>query len=163
MKLKERFILRFHKFSNRVNTWKRQHRVLGVLGVPVLAAYNVLVEGVLGVELPAAVSVGAGFRLFHGVGLVVHPAAVIGAEVTLRQCTTIGTKRLKDGTESGAPILEDRVDVGANAVIIGPVTVGEGAIVGAGAVVTRDVACGVVVAGNPARPLCSSTKNAGEP
>jgi serine acetyltransferase len=55
----------------------------------------------------------------------------------------------------GAPVLRDGVEVGAHAVIIGPVTVGANAIIGAAAVVTKDVPPGPVMVGNPAKVLRS--------
>ena len=51
-----------------------------------------------------------------------HEGAVIGADCTLRQATTIGSKTLPDGTVSAYPVLGDGVDVGANAVILGAIT-----------------------------------------
>jgi len=58
-----------------------------------------------------------------------------------------------DGMEIARPVtIGDNVWIGGGAIILGGVTIGDGAIVAAGAVVTRDVAAGVTVAGNPARP-----------
>jgi putative colanic acid biosynthesis acetyltransferase WcaF len=63
-----------------------------------------------------------------------------------------------------APIvIQANAFVGLRAIVLPGVTVGEGAIVGAGAVVTRDVAPGSVVAGNPARPLASPNAASGQP
>ena len=124
-----------------------------LLGAPVLALHRVGVEWVLGIELRFKTRVGPGLRLFHGQGLVVHEGAVIGAHCTLRQSVTIGNKTLADGTPGGCPVLGDRVDVGANAVIIGAIKIGDGAVIGAGAVVVKDVPPGAVVAGNPARVI----------
>ena len=124
-----------------------------LLGAPVLAAYRLGVEWVLGIELRFATRVGPRLRLFHGQALVVHEGAVIGADCTLRQATTIGNKTLPDGTASACPVLGDGVDVGANAVILGAITIGDRAVIGAGAVVVKDVPAGAVVAGNPARVI----------
>jgi UDP-2-acetamido-3-amino-2,3-dideoxy-glucuronate N-acetyltransferase len=55
------------------------------------------------------------------------------------------------------PIVEDDVSVGANATILPGVRLGRGCVVGAGAVVTKDVAPGTIVAGNPAKPLRTRT------
>jgi serine acetyltransferase len=115
---------------------------------PVAAAlYQAVVVWGLGIELNHKAAVGAGLRIFHGVGLVVHESARIGAHCTLRQCTTLGERN------GGCPVLCDGVDVGANAVILGPVTIGAGAAIGAGAVVLVDVPPGAAAVGNPARVI----------
>ncbi len=124
-----------------------------LLGLPVLAAYRLLVEWGLGIELRYKTRVAPGLRLFHAQALVVHEGTVIGANCTLRQSTTIGNKTLADGSESGCPVLGDGVDVGANSVILGPVKIGDGAVIGAGSVVVKDIPARSVVAGNPARVL----------
>ncbi|MDX2016947.1 MAG: serine acetyltransferase [Planctomycetota bacterium] len=115
--------------------------------------YRVIAEWILGIELHWSLDVGPRLRIFHGYGLVVNPASRIGADCVLRHTTTLGLKETADQEPGGAPVLGDRVDVGPHVVILGPVRIGDGAVIGAGAVVTRDVAPGAVVAGNPAREL----------
>ncbi len=100
-------------------------------------------------ELHGGLEVGERLCIYHGHCLVIHPQTRIGKNVTLRHCVTLGN----NGVGNGAPILGDGVNVGAHAIIIGPVTIGENSVIGAGAVVTRDVPRDVVVAGNPARVL----------
>ena len=119
-----------------------------LLGLPYLAAYRLLVEWVLGVELRYKTRVGPGLRLFHGQALVVHEGTIIGTDCTLRQSTTIGNKTTGD---RGCPVLGNRVDVGANVVILGAVRIGDGATIGAGSVVVHDDPAGATVVGNPAR------------
>lgn len=126
---------------------------LWVLTIPYLVWYELFVMWSLGIELRYKTKVGPGLRLFHGQALVVHEGTVIGPGCTLRQSTTIGAKTLPDGTTSACPVLGEGVDVGANAVIIGAVTIGDRAVIGAGSVVVKDVAAGAVVAGNPAREI----------
>ncbi len=126
-----------------------------VLGAPYLLFYEIAVEWLLGVELRYKARVDPGLRLFHAHALVLHEGATLGANCTLRQSTTIGNKLLADGTPSDCPVLGDRVDVGANAVILGPIRIGDGAVIGAGSVVVKDVPAGATVAGNPARVLRS--------
>jgi serine acetyltransferase len=82
---------------------------------------------------------------------VVNDGTVFGKDCTVRNSTTIGNKKLKDGTYSRAPIFGDRVDVGANAIIIGPITIGNDVAVGAGTVVLKNVPDNSVVVGNPGR------------
>jgi putative colanic acid biosynthesis acetyltransferase WcaB len=122
-------------------------------GLPALAAYRLLVEWVLGVELRYKTRIGPRLRLYHAHALVVHEHTVIGADCTLRQSTTIGNKVLADGSPGACPVLGDGVDVGANSVILGAINVGDRAVIGAGSVVVKDVPAGATVAGNPARIL----------
>ncbi|WP_051694021.1 serine O-acetyltransferase [Desulfohalovibrio reitneri] len=123
------------------------------LGLPFMVAYRLLVEWLLGVELPAAARVGPGLALHHGVGLVVNAYTVIGADVTLRHGTTLGHKSSEPEAERLCPLVADGADLGSGCTILGPLRVGRGAVVGAGSVVTRNVEDGGVVAGNPARPV----------
>ena len=83
----------------------------------------------------------------HPYGIVIHSQALVGRGVTVMQFVTIGGKN--PGGENAAPVIEDDVYIGAGAKIIGNVRVGRGAIVGANAVVTRDVPpYSTVVGGN---------------
>lgn len=118
---------------------------------PVAAAYRVMVEWVLGIEIPPAVTAGPGLAIWHGVGLVVHSNSTLGAGVTLRQGVTIGAT--DDGADAVAPVLGDRVSVGVGALILGPIHVGDDAVIGAGSVVIEDVPAGATVVGNPARVI----------
>jgi putative colanic acid biosynthesis acetyltransferase WcaB len=111
------------------------------------------VEWVLCIELPWKTRIGPGFRIDHGQALVINDGTVFGANCTVRNSTTIGNKRLKDGSYSRAPRFGDRVDIVANAVIIGPITIGNDVLVGAGAVVFKDVPANSVVVGNPGRVI----------
>jgi len=113
--------------------------------------YRVGVEWLLGCELPWKTKLGPSFRVDHGQGLVINDGTVFGSNCTVRNSTTIGNKKLKDGSYSRAPIFGDRVDIGANAIIIGPVTIGNDVAIGAGAVVVKDVPDNCVVVGNPGR------------
>lgn len=143
---KGRFVMAFFRLCQKI---RQLPEPLWLLGLPVLALYVLWVIWIMGIELDYRTQVGPGLRLYHGVGLVVHQDVVIGAGCMLRHAVTIGLKSGKDP----CPILEDRVEVGANAVLIGPIRIGHDAVVGAGAVVLRDVEPGTVVAGNPAKPI----------
>jgi putative colanic acid biosynthesis acetyltransferase WcaB len=120
------------------------------------------VEWVLGIELPWKTRIGPGLRIDHGHSLVVHDETVLGRDCWLRHCTTLGVKIARDGTLSGAPILGERVSVGAHSVVLGPIRIGDDAVIGSGSVVVKDVPAGVVVAGNPARIIHAAEQpNAG--
>lgn len=120
---------------------------------PATAVYTVLVNWVLGVELPPETEVGPRLRLYHAQSVVVNRDTRIGADCILRASTTLGNIRGPDGSETASPVLGDGVELGVNVVVIGPVRIGDGARIGAGAVVTRDVPAGEVAVGNPARVL----------
>lgn len=100
-----------------------------------------------GVDLPWNLRLGHGFKLLHGWGIVINRDTIIGDNVTVMQGVTIG------GTRDGAPTIEDDVIVCANATVIGKVTLGKGCVVGAGCVVTKDVAANTTVVGNPQRVI----------
>jgi putative colanic acid biosynthesis acetyltransferase WcaB len=127
------------------------------LTIPYLAWYELAIVWGLGIELRYKCNIGPGLALFHGQATVVHEGTVIGAGCTLRQSTTIGSKQLADGTQSAPPHIGEGVDIGANAVIIGGVRIGDRAVIGAGAVVVKDVPPGAVAAGNPARVIRQGT------
>lgn len=118
-----------------------------ILAFPFLLVYKVQVEWILGIEIPWSVKIGAPLHLFHGTGLVLHPATIMGRNCTLRHCTTVGSKSEKDDV----PVFGDNVDIGCNSVILGRITIGDNSIIGAGSVVVDDVPPNSIVAGNPAR------------
>jgi putative colanic acid biosynthesis acetyltransferase WcaB len=121
------------------------------LSLPMRFFYQVVVEWVFGIELPWDTQVGKNLKLQHGQGLVVNHHTMIGNNCVLRNSTTIGNKQLADGSYGLPPKIGDNVDIGCNAVIIGAVTIGHNAIIGAGSVVVKDVPPYAVVAGNPAK------------
>lgn len=111
-----------------------------------------LIETCTGISLPKEAVIGGGLRIFHFGGIFVHPHARLGRHCTLRQGVTIGNK-----VEGGpAPVLEEGVELGAYAQVLGGVTLHAGCRVGAMSVVVHDVDAGVTVAGVPARPLRGS-------
>lgn len=123
-------------------------------------AYRLISEWLLGVEIPASTRIGPGLRLRHGIGVVINPAAVIGADVMLRQGVTIGNRR----HDKDCPEIGDGVEIGAGATVIGAIHVGAGAKIGAGAVVTTDVPAGGVahVAATVVRPPRPTTPQFGD-
>ena len=115
----------------------------GVHALPgMVARLNLMLHGL---DIPPSVEIGPGLYVPHPVGTVVM-ARRIGARVSLVSGITIGMRRTLD-----FPILGDDVFVGAGARILGGIVIGEGACIGANAVVLTDVPPGATAVGVPAR------------
>jgi serine O-acetyltransferase len=106
---------------------------------------------VTGVEIHPAASIGSDFFIDHGSGVVIGETAEIGDRVTLYQGVTLGGTGFARGKRH--PTLEDDVTVGSGAKLLGPVTVGQNAKVGANTVVIEDVPAHTTVVGNPGHPV----------
>jgi serine O-acetyltransferase len=102
-----------------------------------------------GVEIHPGAMIGRRFFIDHGMGVVIGETTQIGDDVMLYQGVTLGGRSLEKVKRH--PTLEDGVVVGAGARVLGAITIGKGAQVGANAVVVRDVPAGAVVVGVPGR------------
>ena len=102
-----------------------------------------------GIEIHPGARIGRRFFIDHGMGVVIGETAEIGDDVTLYHGVTLGGTTWNKGKRH--PTLGDGAVVGAGAKILGPVAVGAGALVGSNAVVLKDVPAGATVVGIPAR------------
>lgn len=102
-----------------------------------------------GIEIHPGAKIGKRFFIDHGAGVVIGETAEIGNDVTIYQGVTLGGT----GKETGKrhPTIGNGVVIGAGAVILGPITIGDNSRIGAGAVVTKAVPPDSTVVGNPAR------------
>ena len=103
-----------------------------------------------GIEIHPGATIGRRVFIDHGMGVVIGEMAEIGDGCTIYQGVTLGGTSLVKGAKRH-PTLEAGVIVGANAAVLGGFTVGAGARVGSGAVVTKPVPAGATAVGNPAR------------
>ncbi len=111
-----------------------------------------------GYDISPTSALGAGLYIGHFGMLVISPLAVVGRNCNINQGVTIGaTSR---GSRLGAPTLGDRVWVGANAVIVGKITIGSDALIAPGAFVNVDVPEYAVFLGNPGK-VVAQTGSAG--
>jgi serine O-acetyltransferase len=117
--------------------------------VPRTIAYTS--RSVTGVEIHPAASIGSDFFIDHGSGVVIGETTEIGDRVTLYQGVTLGGTGFARGKRH--PTLQDDVTVGSGAKLLGPVTVGRNAKVGANTVVIEDVPDHTTVVGNPGHPV----------
>ena len=125
-------------------------RIYFYLCLPHIIFYKFFVQWLFMVEIPWNTKIGKGLVVYHCLALVINKDVVIGDYCVLRHTTTIGTKLTRDGTMSAAPKLGNHVDVGSNACIIGDISIGDNAKIGAGSVVIRDVSANCIAVGNPA-------------
>jgi serine O-acetyltransferase len=107
----------------------------------------------LGIEIPFRSNIGPGFYISHMNGVIVTDLAVIGRDVNLSQCVTIGAANR--GKRAGGAIIGDRVYIGPGAKIVGRVTIGNDVAIGANCVVTSDIPDNAVVVGIPGKVISS--------
>ena len=119
----------------------------------VVAFVQLGIEMMTNITLPSTAAIGPGLYIAHAGSIVVGSKSVIGEFCTLTQGVTIGHAGGGGKSEAEFPRLGNRVYVGPGAILIGPIEIGDDALIGAGAVVTRSVPPRGVVAGNPARLL----------
>ena len=103
----------------------------------------------LGVDIHPAAQLGPGLMIDHGAGVVIGETVQAGKECVIYQGATLGARSTKD-TGKRHPTLGNDVTIGAS-VLVGPVTLADGASVGAGSVVVNDVPANTTVVGIPAR------------
>jgi serine O-acetyltransferase len=108
-----------------------------------------------GIEIHPGAQIGKRLFIDHGMGVVIGETAEIGDDCTLYHGVTLGgiAPRRGEHGQKRHPTLGNCVIVGSGAQVLGPFKVGDGARVGAGSVVVREVAAGTTVVGSPARPV----------
>ncbi len=149
MNTKGKFIYTFYRFSN----FFTKNSLLKIIGILPRLLYKIIVEWILGVEIPDQTKIGRNLNVFHGQGLVVNVNSIIGDNVILRHNTTIGNAV----SGGGCPTIEDDVNIGANCVVVGHIRIGRNSTIGAGSVVVRDIPDNAIAVGNPARVIKMKT------
>src|SRR6201994_3973106 len=115
---------------------------------PAIAA---IARSITGIEIHPAATIGEGFFIDHGMGVVIGQTAEIGDDVTLYQGVTLGGTGFATGKRH--PTVQDNVTIGSGPKLLGPITVGHGSKIGAGSVVIHDVPPNSTVVGNPGHPV----------
>jgi serine O-acetyltransferase len=131
------------------------HRVAHALasaGVPLLPRVLAYASRTLtGVEIHPSARIGRGLFIDHGMGVVIGQTAELGEDVTVYQGVTLGGTGFACGKRH--PTVQDNVTIGSGAKLLGPITIGHGAKIGANAVVINDVPPHSTVVGNPGHPV----------
>lgn len=105
------------------------------------------IQIITGIELPCEVEIGRNFVIDHFGGIVISGYAKFGDNCRIRNGVVVGLRRV---TEPRAPVIGNNVDIGTGAKILGPITIGNNAVIGANAVVLIDVPENCVAVGIPA-------------
>ena len=136
--MKEKKITRYYRKAR----WCWKHHIPLVPGA-IMRICRVLYA----IDLPYTCEIGRNVEFQHnGLGCVIHSQAVIGEGTKIYQNVTIGGRNGR-----GHPVIGKNVFIGAGACILGGVTIGDDAIIGANATVIEDVPAGAVVVGEKAR------------
>ena len=109
-----------------------------------------------GIEIHPGATIGKGLVIDHGMGVVIGETAEIGDNVLLYHGVTLGGTGKDKGKRH--PTIGNNVIIGCGAKVLGPITIGDGAKIGANAVVLKDVPTGVTAVGKPARNLVRVVK-----
>jgi len=129
-----------HRASHAL--WVRGHRLAGRL-------LSQFARASTGIEIHPGATIGRRFFIDHGMGVVIGETAEIGDDVMIYHDVTLGGRSLAKVKRH--PTIGNNVTIGAGARVLGPITVGDGAQIGANAVVVRDVPAGAVVVGVPGK------------
>lgn len=118
---------------------------------------------VTAIEIHPAAQIGRRFFIDHGTGVVVGETSIIGDDVTLYHSVTLGgiapsVDSDKQVGQKRHPTIEDGAIIGSGAAVLGPITIGKEARVGANSVVTKDVPASVTAVGIPARVIMPRDK-----
>ena len=131
------------------------HRVAHALdkaGVPLAPhALAYMSRSLTGIEIHPSAQIGDALFIDHGMGVVIGETADVGENVTMYQGVTLGGTGFATGKRH--PTVEDNVTIGSGAKLLGPITIGHGAKIGANAVVIHDVPPNSTVVGNPGHPV----------
>lgn len=148
--LKAKLVILFYRMAT---LWCSRNPLLRLIGLPFVILNKLISECLFSVEIPHHTRIGYGLKIYHPHALVLGRDVVIGENCTLRQGVTIGNVTHRDGAVSGSPVLGNDVELGASAIILGAVHIGDGATIGAGTVVTKNLAPGAIAVGGGFRLL----------
>tara|TARA_B110000879_G_scaffold143516_1_gene186557 strand:- start:1048 stop:1494 length:447 start_codon:yes stop_codon:yes gene_type:complete len=139
------FIVMFYRISNmiyRSSPWT-------LFLFPIRVIYKILLNYIMGIEIPDTLVIGKNLRIFHGQGIVIHQGCKLGDNLTLRHNVTIGNS-VSNGK---CPVLGNNINIGCGVVIIGDIEIKDNVNIGANTLVNKSVPENSTVVGNPMKIL----------
>ena len=130
----------YHRWANFL--WRHRFRFLARF-------FSHISRFLTGIEIHPGAKIGRRFFIDHGAGVVIGETAEIGEDVLIYQGVVLGGTSLKKGKRH--PTLGNNVVIGTGAVVLGAISVGDGARIGSGSVVVKSVPPGATVVGIPGR------------
>lgn len=138
----------FYRFANLA--WRRKLYLIGRL-------ISNIGRFLTGIEIHPGARIGRRFFIDHGMGVVLGETSQVGDDVTIYQGVTLGGTSLDKGKRH--PTIGNGVIIGSGAQVLGPLNIGDGARIGANAVVLQDVPQGITVVGIPAKIVMGRDKS----
>jgi serine O-acetyltransferase len=130
----------------------RLSHVLVKLNIPILPRFIAnLNRFFTGIEIHPNAIIGKNFFIDHGQGVVIGETSIIGNNVTIYQGVTLGGWSLKKNKRH--PTIQDNVIIGAGAKILGPIVIGAGSKIGAGAIIIEDLEVNSVMVAKTAEEI----------
>ncbi len=130
----------YHRWANFL--WRHRFRFLARF-------FSHISRFLTGIEIHPGAKIGRRFFIDHGAGVVIGETAEVGEDVLIYQGVVLGGTSLKRGKRH--PTLGNNVVIGTGAVVLGAISVGDGARIGSGSVVVKSVPPGATVVGIPGR------------
>lgn len=136
-----------YRIAHFCSVWRKKSVINNLWVAPVILLYRFITECLFGYEIQAGATIGRRFTIHHGYAIVINKFVVAGDDFTIRHGVTIGNR----SKSNDCPVIGNSVELGANVVIIGDITVGNNVVVGAGSVVLDNVPDNALVVGQKAQ------------
>lgn len=136
-----------YRIAHFCSVWRKKSVINNLWAAPIILLYRFVTECLFGYEIQAGATIGRRFTIHHGYAVVINKFVVAGDDFTIRHGVTIGNR----SNSHDCPVIGNGVELGANVVIIGDITVGNNVVVGAGSVVLDNVPDNALVVGEKAR------------
>jgi serine O-acetyltransferase len=138
-------IRRIIRTKYRLDKYRKSNKLLYGINYLIYAHYQMK----FGVQIPARTKIGENFMIGHVGGIVVNSGVLIGNRVKIMQGVLLGEDYR--GHRKGTPVIGDNVFIGANAVIVGKITIGDDVLIAPNSYVNFDVPPHSIVIGNPGK------------